>query len=188
VRRQGLEPRTRGLRARLIQDHQLLHGTVRCRFLLSCNGFRDPPLSGAATRCHPVPELPSTHRSHIGRASGWMTDTVSNGAPRGRCRTPAVPWTSGRHDQVGPTRRALRAVPDRAHRHPRPGPASTTGSSTMTATAAPWRSRSRQATPSNRDEHIASTSAGAASSGPSPRTRGARVEAVRSDGRSVWWA
>jgi hypothetical protein len=65
VRRQGLEPRTRGLRARKCQYRPMSCGTVRCRFLLPCNGVRGPPVPGGAARCHLVSKLPSTRRSHI---------------------------------------------------------------------------------------------------------------------------
>src|SRR5207248_9878610 len=53
------------LRAAKCQYRPMSCGTIRCRFLLPCNGFRGPSLPVDATRCRPVSELPSTHRSHI---------------------------------------------------------------------------------------------------------------------------
>jgi hypothetical protein len=82
-------------------------GAVRCRLMLSCNGFRGPTLPGGATRCRSVPELPSTHRSHIHCSEPTSRRRRSVTGPTPTPRPVGPPSTAWR-----PTKRIQQTAPD----------------------------------------------------------------------------
>jgi hypothetical protein len=110
---------------RTTRSEPMLCGTIRCRFLLSRNGVRSHNVPRGAGLCRPVPELPSTHRSHIGPVTRGPIDHCQLRRPASTFGAIPVGTRSGRLITRQPLRRlacCTRCASTRTTCRPKPRP------------------------------------------------------------------